>query len=59
MRTVNRKRIDLFNNRIGACDTLIDYIHDDIPHKDQQPLMDLLNKMRGNLEDELLELDDE
>ncbi len=50
---VNRERIQLQQNRIDACDTLIDHIHDDIPHKDQQPLLDLLRTMRSNLEDEM------
>ncbi len=50
---VNRERIQLQQNRIDACNTLIDHILDDIPHKDQQPILDLLRSMRSDLEDEM------
>ncbi len=51
--TIDKKRLSIQHERIDACDTLIDHILDDIPHKDQQPLLDLLRAMRGNLEDEM------
>ncbi len=50
---IDPKRISIQRNRIDACDTLIDHIHDDIPHKDQEPLLDLLRSMRSDLEDEM------
>ncbi len=50
---INQKRLLIQHERIDACDTLIDHILDDIPHKDQQPLLDLIRSMRGNLEDEM------
>jgi ribosomal 50S subunit-associated protein YjgA (DUF615 family) len=53
LRNIDRARVEIQHNRIDACDTLIDHILDDIPHKDQQPLLDLLRSMRGNLEDEM------
>ncbi len=49
---INQKRLDIQRARIDACGTLLDYI-DDIPHKDQQPLADLLRTLKGNLEDEM------
>ncbi len=52
---INQKRLSIQHTRIDACDTLIDHILDDIPHKDQQPLLDLLRTMRGNLEDEMFD----
>ncbi len=45
---INQKRLDIQRSRIDACDTLIDHILDDIPHKDQQPLLDLLRILRGD-----------
>ncbi len=51
--TIDQKRISIQHERIDSCDTLIDHILDDIPHKDQQPLLDLLRSMRSNLEDEM------
>ncbi len=54
-RNIDRKRVEIQKMRIDACDTLINHIHDDIPHKDQQPLLDLLRSMRGNLEDEMMD----
>ncbi len=53
--TIDRKRVEIQLSRIDACDTLITHIMDDIPHKDQQPLLDLLRTMRGNLEDEMFD----
>ncbi len=50
---IDRKRVEIQLIRIDACDTLLDYIHDDIPHKDQQPLLDLLRSLKGDLEDEM------
>ncbi len=52
---IYRKRVELFKTRIDACDTLLDYLHDDVPWKDQQPLMDMLRSLRGNFEDQLFE----
>ena len=52
-RTIDQKRVQVQLNRIDACDTLLDYLHDDIPHRDQQPLMDILRTLKGNLEDEM------
>ncbi len=52
-RNIDQKRVQIQRNRIDACDTLLDYIHDDIPHKDQEPLQGLLLKLKGNLEDEM------
>ncbi len=54
-RKVDRKHIEFQKFRIDACDTLIDHILDDISHRDQQPLLDLLRSMRGNLEDEMMD----
>ncbi len=53
--TIDQKRVSIQHERIDACDTLITHILDDIPHKDQQPLLDLLRSMRGNLEDEMFD----
>ncbi len=50
---ISQKRLDIQRSRIDAYDTLLDYIHDDIPHKDQEPLQGLLLKLKGNLEDEM------
>ncbi len=51
--TIDQKRISIQHERIEACDTLIDHILDDIPHKDQQPILGLLLSMRSDLEDEM------
>ncbi len=50
---VNRERLQLQQNRIDACDTLLDYVHDDIPHSEQQPITDQLNVLRGRFTDEM------
>ncbi len=52
---INQKRLDIQRSRIDACDVLIDHILDDIPHKDQQPILDLLRTIRGNLDDEMMD----
>ncbi len=52
-RNINRKRVEIQMMRIDACDTLLDYIHDDIPHADQKPMTDQLNVIRGRLTDEM------
>ncbi len=50
---IDRKRVEIQRNLIDACDTLLDYIHDDIPHSKQEPLMRLLTSLKRNLEDEM------
>ncbi len=50
---IDQKRVEIQRNRIGACDTLIDHILDDIPHRDQQPILDLLVRFKTDLEDEM------
>ena len=40
----------IIENRISACDTLIDYILDDIPHANQQPILDTLRELRDNFD---------
>ena len=47
------KTLDILRQRIDACDTLIDYVLDDIPHARQQPLLDELRELRGNFDDDL------
>ncbi len=51
--TINQKRVSIQHERIDACDTLLDYLHDDVPHSKQEPLMELLNKVKARLEDEM------
>jgi hypothetical protein len=53
LHNIDRKRVDLQLNRIDACDTLLDYVHDDIPHSEQQAITDQLNVLRGRLTDEM------
>ncbi len=50
---IDRKRVGIQQTRIDACDTLIDHILDDIPHRDQQPILDLLVRLKTDLEDEM------
>ncbi len=50
---INQKRLDIQRARIEACEILIDYIHDDYPWKDQQPLLGELNRIHGVLQDEM------
>ncbi len=52
-RNIDRKRVEIQLMRIDACDTLLDYVHDDIPHSEQQPITDQLNVLRGRLTDEM------
>ncbi len=52
---VDRKRVELFQTRMDACDTLLDYLHDDVPWKDQQPMMDMLRQLRRDFKDQLFE----
>ncbi len=52
-RLIDSKRATIQKARIDACDTLLDYLHDDVPWKDQQPLMDLLRWLRNDLESEM------
>ncbi len=55
-RTIDlKRRVELFKARIDACDALLDYLHDDVAWKDQQPMRDMLFTMRGRFEDELFE----
>ncbi len=51
--TIDQKRVEIQRNRIDACDTLLDYLHDDVPHADQQPITDLIRRLRIHLEDEM------
>ncbi len=51
---IDRKRVELLQTRIDACDTLLDYLHDDVPWKDQQPLMDLLKQRKHLFEAQIL-----
>jgi uncharacterized protein YeeX (DUF496 family) len=50
---ISQKRLDIQRSRIDACDTLLDYIHDDVPHKDQQPLKGQLETLKHDLESEM------
>jgi len=52
-RLIDSKRVKIQRERIDACDTLLDYIHDDVPHKDQEPLQGLLMRLKTDLEDEM------
>ncbi len=54
-RTLNKAKVDLWQLRIDACDTLLDYIHDDLAWKDQEPLKGILTTLRNDLNDELME----
>ncbi len=54
-RTPNKAKVDLCQLRIDACDTLLDYIHDDLAWKDQEPLKGILTTLRNDLNDELIE----
>lgn len=51
--------LSIIRTRIDACDTLIDYVLDDIPHFRQQPLLDELRQLRGNFDNDLLSLKEE
>ncbi len=51
---MNRKRVELFQSRIDACDTLLDWLHDDVPWKDQQPLMDMLKQRKHLFESQIM-----
>ena len=53
------KTLDILRQRIDACDTLIDYVLDDIPHARQQPLLDDLREFRDNFENDLLSFKEE
>lgn len=46
------KIIEILDERSTACQTLIDYILDDVPHTDQQPLLDSLRSLQGKFNDE-------
>ena len=50
---LNQKRVDIQRNRIDACDTLLDYLHDDIPWGMQQPFQKVIEQLKRNLEDEM------
>ncbi len=52
---IDQERVTLFQTRIDACDTLLDYLHDDVPWKDQQPLADMLKQLRRDFESQLFE----
>ena len=53
------KTLDILRQRINACDTLIDYVLDDIPHARQQPILDELRELRSNFDFDLLSLKEE
>ena len=53
------KTLDILRQRIDACDTLIDYVLDDIPHSRQQPLLDELRELRSNFDSDLLSFKEE
>ncbi len=46
----DKTRCQLFQTRIDACDTLLDYLHDDVPWRDQQPLKDMLAQLKRDFE---------
>ncbi len=50
MTKTDRKSLDIIQHRIGACDILLDFLHDDVPWSEQQPLMDLLCTLKNHLE---------
>ena len=52
-KAIDKKRIQIQRNRIDACDTILDYLHDDIPWSEQQPLMEILRSLKLALEDEM------
>ena len=49
------EKLILIQNRIDACDLLIDYVLDDVPNARQQPILDELQKLRGDLDGELID----
>ncbi len=50
---LDKKRVEIQMHRIASCDILLNYVHDDIPHAEQQPITDQLNVLRGRLVDEM------
>ncbi len=50
---IDQKRVEIQRNRIDACDTLLDYLHDDVTWRDQEPLQCLLKTLRADLEGEM------
>ncbi len=50
---IDEKRVSIQHSRIDACDTLLDYLHDDVAWKDQQPLKGQLETLKRLLEDEM------
>jgi hypothetical protein len=51
--------VRIIRTRIDACDTLIDYVLDDIPHARQQPLLEELRQLRSGFDSDLLSLKQE
>ncbi len=52
-RKIDRKRVEIQTSRIDACDTLLDYLHDDIPWGMQEPFKKVIEQLKRNLEDEM------
>ena len=52
-RNIDRKRVEIQVMRIDACDTLLDYLHDDVPHYRQEPFKSVIEKLQRNLRDEM------
>ncbi len=50
---IDRKRVVIQQRRIDACDVLLDYLHDDVPWKDQQPMKDMLTQLKRDFESEM------
>ncbi len=57
--SISQKRLDIQRNRIDACDTLLDYIHDDVPHERQEPFKTVIERLQQNLKDEMSEAFDQ
>ncbi len=47
------KSAEIAQERIDACNTLIDYVLDDIPHSKQQPLLDELRSLSSDFQSDL------
>ncbi len=50
---IDQKRVSIQHERIDACDTLLDYLHDDVPHYRQEPFKSVIEKLHRDLVDEL------
>ncbi len=49
--------LQIINERMRAVDTLLDFVHDDIPHAYQPELIETLDDIRNYLEEQLEELE--